>query len=130
MTDERKELIERWAREAQVWPALETARDTSEQHLVDAMNEQLLARWARFAALVRADDDRILRESVPERWKDCASAIGAVQSYIAELEGAVSRARADALEEAAKVCEAMPPPYCRDLEQGDCADAIRKLIQG
>lgn len=86
-------------------------------------------RLARFASLVRADDDRILRASVPERWKDCASAIGAVQSYIAELEGAVSRARADALEEAARVCEAMPPPYCRDLEQGDCADAIRKLIQ-
>ena len=31
-------------------------------------------------------DDRILRSSVPERWKDCASPVGAVQSYIAELE--------------------------------------------
>lgn len=31
-------------------------------------------------------DDRVLRSSVPERWKDCASPVGAVQSYIAELE--------------------------------------------
>ena len=36
------------------------------------------------------DEDRILRSSVPERWKDCTSAIGAVQSYIAELQVAIS----------------------------------------
>ncbi len=33
-----------------------------------------------------ADDDRILRSSVPERWKHTTSPVGAVQSYIAELE--------------------------------------------
>ena len=32
------------------------------------------------------DEDRILRASVPEKWKHCASPIGSVQSYIAELE--------------------------------------------
>lgn len=36
-------------------------------------------------------DDRVLRSSVPERWKDCASPVGAVQSYIAELEEALQR---------------------------------------
>lgn len=35
------------------------------------------------------DEDRILRASVPERHKGCASPIGAVQSYIAELEQAL-----------------------------------------
>ena len=33
-----------------------------------------------------ADWDRILRASVPERWKLCTSPVGAVQSYIGELE--------------------------------------------
>lgn len=33
--------------------------------------------------------DRVLRSSVPERWKGCASPVGAVQSYIAELEEAL-----------------------------------------
>lgn len=33
-----------------------------------------------------ADADRVLRASVPERWKGCTSPIGAVQAYIAELE--------------------------------------------
>lgn len=46
------------------------------------------------AADERADEeDRILRSSVPERHKGCTSPVGAVQSYIAELEG-----RADVLE--------------------------------
>ena len=36
------------------------------------------------------DEDRILRSSVPERWKDCTSPIGAVQSYIAELQVAIA----------------------------------------
>jgi len=30
--------------------------------------------------------DSILRASVPDRWKTCASPVGAVQSYIAEME--------------------------------------------
>ena len=30
--------------------------------------------------------DRILRSSVPDRWKNSASSIGGVQSYIAEME--------------------------------------------
>ena len=33
-----------------------------------------------------AEDDRLLRASVPDRWKTCTSPVGAVQSYIAELE--------------------------------------------
>lgn len=33
-----------------------------------------------------AKDDRVLRSSVPERWKGCTSHVGAAQSYIAELE--------------------------------------------
>jgi hypothetical protein len=40
------------------------------------------------------DVDRLLRASVPDRWKDCASPVGAVQSYIAELEAEVDRLRA------------------------------------
>ena len=34
----------------------------------------------------RASDDRMLRSSVPDRWKGCTSPVGSVQSYIAELE--------------------------------------------
>lgn len=33
-----------------------------------------------------ADQDRLLRASVPDRWKGCTSPVGAAQSYIAELE--------------------------------------------
>ena len=29
---------------------------------------------------------RVMRASVPDRWKSCTSPVGAVQSYIAELE--------------------------------------------
>lgn len=32
--------------------------------------------------------DKLLRCSVPDRWKSCTSPVGAVQSYIAELEEA------------------------------------------
>lgn len=39
-----------------------------------------------------AEWDRILRASVPERWKNCTSPVGAVQSYIAELERATHTA--------------------------------------
>jgi hypothetical protein len=48
---------------------------TSTQH-----EEEPIPEWA----------DRILRASVPERWKGCTSAIGSVQSYIAELEQSCS----------------------------------------
>jgi hypothetical protein len=42
-----------------------------------------------------AEWDRLLRASVPERWKGCTSPVGAVQSYIAELERAAEpRAKA------------------------------------
>ncbi|WP_370194157.1 MULTISPECIES: hypothetical protein [Aurantimonas] len=37
--------------------------------------EETLAKW-----------DRLLRASVPERHKSCTSPVGAVQSYIGELE--------------------------------------------
>lgn len=40
------------------------------------------------AASPQPDDD-VLRSSVPARWKTCTSAIGGVQSYIAELEQAL-----------------------------------------
>lgn len=43
-----------------------------------------------------AEWDRILRASVPERWKHCTSPVGAVQSYIAELERATQAAAPDA----------------------------------
>jgi hypothetical protein len=39
--------------------------------------------------------DRLLRASVPDRWKDCTSPVGAVQSYIAELEAEVERLRTE-----------------------------------
>ena len=37
--------------------------------------------------------DRIMRASVPDRWKSCTSPVGAVQSYIAELELECERLR-------------------------------------
>ena len=59
---------------------------------VTAERDALQARLT--AADERADeDDMVLRSSVPERHKGCTSPVGAVQSYIAELEG-----RADLLE--------------------------------
>jgi hypothetical protein len=44
---------------------------------------------------VSARADRILRSSVPDHWKACTSPIGAVQSYIAELEQALIRRGVD-----------------------------------
>jgi hypothetical protein len=35
------------------------------------------------------EEDKLLRASVPERWKGTTSPIGAVQNYIAELERAL-----------------------------------------
>ena len=46
------------------------------------------------------DMDRLLMASVPHRWKSCKSPVGAVQSYIAELEAANAE-----LMESLKVCE-------------------------
>ena len=61
---------------------------TTLQSKIDALQALLTA------ADERADeDDRVLRSSVPERHKGCTSPVGAVQSYIAELES-----RADVLE--------------------------------
>nr|WP_315492544.1 hypothetical protein [uncultured Pseudomonas sp.] len=61
---------------------------TTLQSKIDALQALLTA------ADERADeDDMVLRSSVPERHKGCTSPVGAVQSYIVELEG-----RADALE--------------------------------
>ena len=40
--------------------------------------------------------DRLLRCSVPDRWKSCTSPVGAVQSYIAELEADAVRVAPDA----------------------------------
>jgi hypothetical protein len=48
-----------------------------------------MREYARAALAMRQpqdDGDRILRSSVPDRYKACTSPIGAVQSYIAELE--------------------------------------------
>lgn len=47
-------------------------------HTVEQQRDELAARIAK--------DDRVLRSSVPERWKGCTSPVGAAQSYIAELE--------------------------------------------
>lgn len=47
---------------------------------------ELIDSVLQSAAEPEDDRDRILRSSVPDRWKDCSSAVGAVQSYIAELE--------------------------------------------
>ena len=44
--------------------------------------------------------DYLLRSSVPERYKGCTSPVGAVQSYIVELEQEVKRLRR--IEEAAR----------------------------
>ncbi len=36
-----------------------------------------------------ANDERILRDTIPDRYRDCVSPIGAAQSYIADLEMAL-----------------------------------------
>lgn len=43
------------------------------------------------------DWDRILRGSVPDRYKDVTSAVGAVQNYIAELECHLTKLGIDVL---------------------------------
>lgn len=55
---------------------------------VDVLNCQVKKAEARVKELEAAisTDDRVLRSSVPERWKGCADPVGSVQSYIAELE--------------------------------------------
>ena len=50
-------------------------------------------RWKAAAELRRLEAenlhmDRLMRASVPDQWKSCTSPVGAVQSYIAELEAA------------------------------------------
>lgn len=55
-----------------------TAAELRRLHAVEQQRDELAARIAK--------DDRVLRSSVPERWKGCASHVGAAQSYIAELE--------------------------------------------
>lgn len=70
------------------------------------------------------DADRVLRSSVPERWKGCTSPIGAVQSYIAELEDALT-ARGIDLDALDVVAQAKPageaaklPAYIYGREAG------------
>lgn len=57
---------------------------------------QLQARVGELEAAL-ATQDRILRSSVPERWKGCTSPVGSAQSYIAELEQALLRVRQEAV---------------------------------
>lgn len=52
-------------------------------------------------------DRRILLSSVPDRWKDCTSAVGAVQSYIAELEAEI----ADLRTQLARQSQGVPVAY-------------------
>lgn len=73
----------------------------------------------------QADVDRILRSSVPERWKDCTSAIGAVQSYIAELESAQSPAEGDELREELAAAEKSVSTYM--AERNQARDRVRQL---
>ena len=90
MTDERKELIERWAREAH-----------------DA--------FYRAGRAIPPDWDVIDRFD-RERW-------------MATVRGFAALVRADALEEAARVCEQQAgEPECPE-RAAYCADAIRKLFQ-
>jgi len=52
--------------------------------------ESLKAENARLQSII-GDQDRILRSSVPEHHKGCASPVGAVQNYISELETEIER---------------------------------------
>ena len=54
------------------WELIALVRDLEEKI---RRQEKRIAEW-----------DRLLRASVPERWKNCTSPVGSVQSYIAELE--------------------------------------------
>lgn len=57
---------------------------------------QLQARVAELEAAL-AEQDRVLRSSVPERWKGCVSPVGSAQCCIAELEDALMRVRLEAV---------------------------------
>lgn len=60
---------------------------------LDEENAALRAELSRLQAAAETED-RVLRASVPDRWKGCTSAVGGAQSYIAELEGELSRLQA------------------------------------
>jgi hypothetical protein len=71
-----------------------------------------------------ATEDRLLRASVPERWKDCDSPVGSVQSYIAELEGQLATAR-QALE---RIAYKHPTGYCIEMNTHQLAyDALQSI---
>lgn len=70
-------------------------KQTEAQRLAAALDGHDGALWVNEAAaeLRRLESeiqsmDRLMRASVPPHWKSCKSPVGAVQSYIAELEAA------------------------------------------
>jgi hypothetical protein len=52
---------------------------------------------APLSEAIDADMDHLLRASVPERHKGCASPVGSVQNYISELEQALQNATGELL---------------------------------
>ena len=98
---------------------------TEAQRLAAALDGHDGALWVNEAAVKmrRLESeiqsmDRLMRASVPPRWKSCKSPVGAVQSYIAELEAA----NAELLESLISIAEDSSDEGARE-----CAmDAIKK----
>lgn len=101
-----------------------------------ARQMQAYARAAIEAEKLRTD--KLLLASVPERWKSCVSPVGAVQSYIAEIEAVIeARKVPDGWQPTADNINALPAPEsCTGVERSlwDVAtmaagDAIRQLSE-
>lgn len=71
------------------------------------MDKELLVKLAEQAGLP-TDGGRILDDS----YRDITEQVCHLASLVAE--------------ECAKVCEQLPPPYARDIERSDFAEAIRE----
>lgn len=86
---ERAEKAEAELKQVNEW---RSAALQENMRLSDLWMDRMTRSEARVKELEEAisTDDRVLRASVPERWKDCASPVGAAQSYIAELESMVT----------------------------------------
>jgi len=83
MNDYHRQLFEQWTKKHPAeWSLKSLHVNGVFHHYIDPETD---SAWLGFQAAL-AEWDRLLRASVPDRWKKTTSAVGAVQAYIAELE--------------------------------------------
>ena len=83
----------------------DTPRTDKEMHRIEDDDEKAypepydtylaMLEHARTLERELAEKDRLLRASVPERWKHATSPAGCVEGYIAELEDTINNLRAE-----------------------------------